>query len=97
MMMSEIYEFWPYFFCHAVWSWVESLDMPVFFSWLHLSADSKYAKIEGWLALYHLATTHSVNFVCLETIAVPGKAHLLNDTYLITTTYKIVNGEALKI
>ena len=26
----------------------------------------------------------------------PGKAYLLNDTYLIRT-YKIVNGEALKI
>ena len=27
--------------------------MTVYFSQLHLSADSKYAKIEGWLILYY--------------------------------------------
>ena len=70
--------------------------MPVCFSQLHLSADSKYTKIEVCLTLYHLAATHFVNFVCLKTMFFPGRAYLLNDTYLIST-YKIVNGEPLKM
>ena len=64
--------------------------MPVF------SLDSKFGKIEGWLTLHHLAATYSVNFVCLRTMVFPGRAYLLNDTYLIRT-FKIVNEEALKI
>ena len=48
--------------------------MPVSASWFHLYDDNKYAKIEGWLTLYHLVATHSVNFACF-----PGKAYLLHD------------------
>ena len=70
--------------------------MSVCFSRFHLSADSKYTKIEGWLTLYHLGAIHSVNFVCLKTVVIPGRAHLFNDTYLIRA-YKIVNVETLTI
>ena len=37
-----------------------------------------------------------VNFVCLKTMVFPGRAYLLNDTCLLRT-YKVMNGEALKI
>ena len=70
--------------------------MPVYCSWLHLYVGSKYAKIEGWLTLHYLAGTRSANFVCLEIVVFPGRAYLLNDTYLIRT-YKNVNGETSKI
>ena len=70
--------------------------MPVCFTLLHLSTDNKYAKIEGWLNLYHLAATHSVKLRLFEKMLLPGRVYLLNDAYLIRT-YETVNGEALKV
>ena len=70
--------------------------MPASFFWLNLSTDSKFAKTEGWLTLFHLIVNHSVNFVCSKAKVFPGRAYLLNDTYLIRT-YEIVNEESLKI
>ena len=61
-----------------------------------ISGDSEYAEIKESLTLQHLAATHSVNFVCLKSMVFPEWAYLLNDTYLIST-YKIANGEAVKI
>lgn len=55
-------------------------QMPVCFSWLHLSADSKYTKVERWLTSYHMTVTHSVDFISSQTVVFPGRAYLLNDT-----------------
>ena len=65
---------------------------------LFISPDciSLLTEVRQWLTFYHLATTHSVNFFCLETVALSRRAYLWNDTCLIRT-YKIVNREALKV
>ena len=65
--------------------------MPACFSWLHLSADSKYPEIERWITLYNLAASHSVN--CLfENNSLSGKGI----RFIRLGVYKIANREALK-
>ena len=66
--------------------------MPVSFSWLHLSADSKYAE-----TLYHLAGTHYCQLCLFENNGLSRKG-IFVEWYLPTQNlYKVMNGEALKI